>query len=480
MSGERKQIAWFFIMLLAGHEVAEATRMNKQRRSRAAGAETKAFQHVNPIQYGRRDGKVEDEWQAENGLCGSNWLFQCKKGPKNPNDESVRRCAYQPLAGDILTSSKCRVTDEWMLNGTPEKPPSWWLTMQVKLLKAKSAKLVASCGANNPNRNEKKCARRMQHILRSLRFIGKASKTEAFGELIPEQVNEAQDAANVARDQIAQVVFASPEKRSQLNRLAEALKKDQQGLQQNPKATITKALKVLQDDILPDDVDPTDADKKIQQMELEAKPADPEDEAALNARVKELQADVANAPSDLDDTFDNAIQEMENEVVVDEEEVLGNGTNSSLMQRREGDTVVQVLGFVAVVILMVLAIKFVAAVVWGTIVFWIFASIFGCTVAAIAPEDSVLHRAKRLATLQKGFKGASEVKPDPRAPQKSNLRLWGGCVVKWISMPFVLSFKFVRLLGSKFGWWKRGWKSSLIDAGHRALHPHVQELPSPN
>merc|ERR1719160_804688 len=170
-----------------------------------------------------------------------------------------------------------------MLNGTPEKPANWWLTLQIKLLKAKTSKLVEFCGANNVQINQRKCTRRMQHVLRSVRFIAKASEGDTFGELTPEQVKQAQDAANAARQQIGEAMFDSPQKRNQLNRLAEALNKDQKGLQQNPKATITRSLKVLEEDILPDDADPAVAEEKIKQLEAEAKPADPEDEEVLEA-----------------------------------------------------------------------------------------------------------------------------------------------------------------------------------------------------
>merc|ERR1719487_2405359 len=102
----------------------------------------------------------------------------------------------------------------------------------------------------------------------------------------------------------------SPQKQKQLTRLAEALQKDQKGLEQNPKVTIIRTLKVLEEDILPDDVDPAIAEEKIKQMELEAKAADAEDDKAVETRVMELEQDVANAPSNLDDTFDDTIQKV--------------------------------------------------------------------------------------------------------------------------------------------------------------------------
>jgi len=412
--GGKQQIAWFFILLLAGHEVVEAARIHKTRRSHAAG-----FQSTAPLPS---DQEAEAAWQAENAKCGSHHLFWCADGPKNPHDEAVRRCAKQPMSGDVRTTNEvCRVTDDWMLKGTPEKPSSWWLGVQIKLLKAKTAKLVESCGKGNPKNSARKCTRRMQHVLRAIKFIAKASKGDAFGQLTPEQVNEAQDAANDARVKVSQVIFDKPGKQEQVNRLVEALKKDQKGLQQNPKATITKSLKVLEEDILPDDADPAVADEKIQKMELEARPADPEDEATINARVKELEEDVANSPSDLDHTFDDTIEEAENGMI-EEEEALANGTNSSLMQLRDGETAVKVIGFVVLVVLVVLAIKFAIAVVWGLIVFWIVASIFGCSVAAIAGHD---RRRKKVG---------------------GSMKQWGGCVVKWVSMPFVLMFRGIKWL----------------------------------
>jgi len=431
-SGGKQQIAWFLILLLAGHEVAEAARMHKTRTSRAAG-----FEKAAPLPA---DQEVEAAWQAENKKCSSKYLFWCAEGPKNPNDQSVRRCAEQKLVGDVRTSYKCRVTDDWMLNGTPEKPTSWWLSVQIKLLKAKTAKLVESCGKGNPKYSARKCARRMQHVLRAVKFIGKASKGGTFEELTPEQVTEAQDAANAAREQIAQVMFDSTQKRDQVSRLAEALNKDQHGLQQNPKAAITRSLKVLEEDILPDDADPTVAEEKIKQMELEAKPADPEDEAALNARVKELEADVANSPSDLDNTFDDTIQEMENGIA-EEEEALSNGTHASLMQLRDGETAVKVIGFVIIAVLIVVAIKFAIAVVWGLLVFWIVASIFGCSVAAYSKDKKNL-------------------------PAKtSRMGYWGGCVAKWISYPFVLAFRGIKWLFSD-GSSKKGSKKSSLAQIH--------------
>lgn len=315
--------------------------------------------------------------------------------------------------------------------------------MQIKLLKAKTAKLVEFCGENSANVNQRKCTRRMQHVLRSLKFIGKASKGNTFTQLTPEEVNEAQTAADAARVQIGDAILSTPEKRNQLSRLVEVLKKDQKSLKQNPKAAVTRTLKVLEDDILPDDADPAVAEEKIKKMELDAKPADPEDEEVFKTHVKELENDMANAPANLHQIFDENVQKAENEVI-EEEEVLGNTTESSLMQRGDGkEAVVKVVGFVAIAVLLVMAISFAIDVLWTLLVFWIVASIFGCTAGAL------------LGGSDKEF-GVSD-----KQARRSEFREWGGCIVGWVSYPFVLMFRGLKWMAKKV------FKSSLaqIDAG---------------
>jgi len=423
----RKQIAWFFILLLAGHEVIQAKRfvktevseMNKSTKSQPPAPQVAA-------------NKAEAVWRAENEECRSKlFSFECNEGAKHALNATVRHCAKQPLSGDFQASTKCRVTDAWMLKGSAEKPTSWWLDLQIKQLKAKTDKLEEKCGAKNKKRSQWRCARRMQHVLRAVKFIGKTAKGEALKNLTPEQVKEAQDAADVARERIGKTIISSPQKQTQLSRLAEALKKDKHGLEQNPKATISKVLRILQENILPDDADPKAADAKIQQMELQAaKPADQEDKEALEAHVKELEQDTANAPSDVDDTFDDTVQEMDDDVAAGEAKQ-GNGT--SLVQLREDSTAVKTIGVIIIVILLVVAINALSAYIWGMLIFWIAASVLGCTVIAVN---------KKLCEDMNEcevFDGEA----------KSSLRWWGGCVAKWIAKPITLTFRATKWIYKK-------------------------------
>merc|ERR1719265_617576 len=122
-------------MLLAGSEVAQARRVYKHRTALQKDVErsSKSQRKAVPV---LSDDNAEQVWQAENKKCGTQYLYWCEEGPSNPHNGSVHRCAYQPLLGDILTTTKCRVTDDWMLKGTEEKHPNYWLTLQVNLLKA--------------------------------------------------------------------------------------------------------------------------------------------------------------------------------------------------------------------------------------------------------------------------------------------------------------------------------------------------------
>merc|ERR1712227_1103402 len=76
-------------------------------------------------------------WRKQNKACGSA-MFWCGEGPQNEYNKSVHRCAIQPLTGDWTRSTKCRVTDAWMLEGTKARPTIWWVHVQVKLMEAKA------------------------------------------------------------------------------------------------------------------------------------------------------------------------------------------------------------------------------------------------------------------------------------------------------------------------------------------------------
>merc|ERR1719272_2849132 len=93
---------------------------------------------------------------------------------------------------------------------------------------------------------------------------------------------------------------------------------------------------------------------------------------------------MANAPSDVDDTFDDTVQEVDDDVAAGEAKQ-GNGT--SLVQLREDSTAVKTIGVIIIIILLVIAINLLSAYIWGMLIFWIAASVLGCTVSALYKAD---------------------------------------------------------------------------------------------
>lgn len=452
----KKQIAMFLIMLLAVHEVAEAFRIHKQRRPRAAGfvSQFPSSESTSPLRLDCRlrgyvDGwltengqciqGVEAAWQTENRKCGSKPPFLwCSKGPSHPNQPWIHRCARQPLLGDIPGSNQvCRVTDEWMLAGTPDKPASEWLSMQIGLLNAKTSKLLKSCQKGSSTYSTWRCKRRMQHVLRAIKFIGKASQPSTSHELTREEITKARDAADDASKKIASILFVSPRKQELVNRIVRALKNDQRSLQTAPKARITRALKVLQD-ILPDDANLAAAEVKIQKMELEARPAVPGDQQDLRARMKELQGNAKgeNAPIKLGNSIDDTFEEIEWEMVEAEpEEAQRNLTeSSSLVQRRgRGLPVAVKAGFVVVAAFIVfLAILVVAPVLWGLLVLWVVGNVFVCSWDAYQLEGNF----ERANSMGLGMK-------------QSRARYWANCALEEISSPFILAWGGIKRLKSR-------------------------------
>lgn len=382
----RKQVAIFFIMLLTAQEVAEAFRVREQQRSRAEGFEAhmRSFEQTASSSHDIRlrgcvdgwqteKGKcihgVEAAWHSENEECGSKHPFLwCAEGPEHPTKPRIRHCASQPLLGDVPGSQEaCRVTDEWMLAGTPDKPSSLWLSMQINLLNAKSIKLVESCRKGSLTDSTGTCERQMQHVSRAIKFIGKAAKQGTLQELTPEEVTKAQDAADDARKKIASIMDFPPKNNLLVNRMIKALKNTGGGWQKDPQARITSALKILFS-LLLDDADLTVAEVEIQKME--ANPSVLKDQEAFEVTIKEPEGKGENAPTHLGNTIEDTSKSVEQEFAVakleqTQSKLIGNSQNnlsesSSFVQHSGGDrvTTMKCVKYVVIVVLILLVITF--------------------------------------------------------------------------------------------------------------------------
>lgn len=342
----RKQVAIFFIMLLTVQEVAEAFRIRGQHGSRAGPeAQMQSFEQtasslhdIRPrgcvdgwqTEKGKCIQGVEAAWRSENEVCSSKHPFlRCAEGPEHPTKPWIRHCASQPLSGDVPGSHEaCRVTDEWMLAGTPDKPPSLWLSMQINLLNAKSIKLVESCRKGSLTYSTGTCERQMQHVSRAIKFMGEAAKQGTLQELTPEEVTKAQDAADDARKKIASIMEVPPKNNLLVSRMIKALKNTGSGWQKDPQARVTSALKILFS-LLLDDADLTVAEVEIQKMEAE--PSVLKDQEAFEVTIKEPGGKGENAPTDLGNTIEDTFKSVEQEFAVAELEQ----TQSKLVQKSQ-------------------------------------------------------------------------------------------------------------------------------------------------
>jgi len=284
-------MAWFFILLLAGQEIAEAARMQRRVRPhpehRHKPKALSILKHAGPD---AADKQVEADWKAENRRCGSKRVEAnqvCNAGPKNHYDKSVHLCAGKALASDAAQPDPgCQVSDDWMLKGTPDKPTNYWLTMHINLLKAKTSnlpKVKNSCGEGMW-----RCSQHMQHILRSVRFIAKAAQVDGLASLTPKQRDTAQNSAEAAIEQITRSMLSSTSQQRLVKRLLQVLKKDEYALKHNAKATIVHKLKVLHD-ILRPNANLNIVEEEINKMEEQAKPAETVDVEAAAAFVNDLR-----------------------------------------------------------------------------------------------------------------------------------------------------------------------------------------------
>lgn len=436
ISVRKKQIAMFFIMLLAVQEVALAFRL-KPRRKRAADFKSASTPASASAPVLPRGHDVEATWERENFECNPSRFpglpfTWCSPGRENPNKRGVHLCAKQQLWGEkpgTWDNKVCRVSDEWMLAGIStrkeDKPPSYWLSMQINLLNAKTKKLVEHCSKDSPKDSTWQCKRTMQYVLGAIKFIGKAcggEKSGTPGVLTPNEdlVTNARSAADDASEKIIALVFPSKKKQDLVKRVVEALKSDKHGLQTDPITRISDTLNVLQE-ILPDGADLKGAEKLKDFLEKEAKLATTTaDEEALKLRIVDLEKNLANVPkpSDFDKADDYTIEKIEHKVVGAEGKGQGNSNpTSSLMQRRDDDTRKGV-GFAVLGFLIVVSLPAIVSYVWSFLIAWIFGTIFFCSVGNWNDQGTIEER----------------------------LRPVGDCVGDWIKKPFVLAYKKIKPL----------------------------------
>jgi len=268
-------------------------------------------------------------------------------------------------------------------------------------------------------KGSRSCLRRMQHILRAVKFISKASSEGVLASMSLEDQAEIQKESQLAQDLLGQSMM-SEEKMQLFKRLVVATNKDEHGLRTAPIATIKKTLLVLEG-LLIDDKQAFDKLKELENPELK-QPAVPEN-------VAEMAAEIQENPSNIVENIDGPAQSLDDAVNADN----ANATKfeGSLVQLRDGETAVKWIGFVAIAALLVLSLMYIGGVIVTVLLVWVASSLFGCAGWTLGRYSM----AKELGETQNGV---------------NSTRKFGSCVASFISAPFRYIFKAVKTVAPLF------------------------------
>jgi len=294
-------------------------------------------------------------------------------------------------------------------------------------MKAKAAKYQAECHEDK-KKGSRVCLRRMQHIVRAVKFISKASSKGVLATMSPEEQTEIQKESQEAQNKLGQSMM-SAKQMQMFKRLVEATNKDQHGLQTAPIATIKKTLKVLEYIVLSD---PVEALEMLKELEEETHPADPENVAEMADEIQKDSSSIVesfdNAVSDLDGTLNNEISDLEDNVNLTD----ANATEfqSSLVQLRDGETVVKWVGFITIAALLVLSLMYLGGIIVTILLVWVASSVFGCTAYSLGR-----------------YAMAKELGKKTDGPTKM-AGTAGNCVAMFVSAPFRYIFKGVKAVAS--------------------------------
>lgn len=246
--------AVFFIVLLAGHEVARGSRLYRQRVTHRTGSFWTGPEAVSI-------------WEKENDACRRKLHFWCADGQKHPSDKSVSQCAKQSLVG------QCQITDDWMLQGTSDKPVTWWLRLQAHVLGQKVEEFKMACDGVAVGSGQ--CRHQVGSILRAVKFISKASigtdiQPSKMSWFSPEEQQELKNSVVEAQENLASIAFpegSAGVKQSLLKRLVAAVSAQNQPAQ-NTTGTAMQLLQVVQN-LMSDDEHISVAEAKIERIEKE-------------------------------------------------------------------------------------------------------------------------------------------------------------------------------------------------------------------
>jgi len=373
------------------------------------------------------DALIEKAWQNENAQCGS--MLSLHTFCDAQQFQGVDKCASQPLKGDVRPSVKCRVTDEWMLKGSSEQPATWWVRLQVRLMKAKVAKYQKECHEDK-KKGSRVCLRCLQHITRAVKFISKASSQGVLAKMSGAEQSEIQKECQVAQNNFGQSMM-SQEQMQMFERLVNVTNEDQHGLQTAPIATIKKAMKVLEGIVLGD---PDPAEKMLKELE-EAKSdsADPEPVAEMADEIQQnpssIVESIENTVSDLDESINTAESDPEDDV----NRTSANATalQGSLVQLRDGEAVVKWASFIAIAALLVLSLMYLGGVIVTILLVWVSASVFGCAAYSLG-------RYSMARELDDKKKSGDRIKANGTI---KTTRVAVNCMAMFISAPFRYIFK---------------------------------------
>lgn len=376
-STSNKATAFFFILLLAGHDAA---RINQRSSVEAA------TRQVSDWWWRSEEGKgAEDVWRQENRECSWSWSrAMCTKG------DGKGSCAFRYLPLDTMPSHSCRLTDDFMLNETIKKK---YFLLQARLLSAKSKKFNRDCHSfsalNVPM--TLKCNRRGMHMMRAMEFLSKAQTKSLLESLTPE---EKQLAEIASEDSFSNLTAALGEDGPVLHDFQRKLKASLSSVRHKPKEVLNHIIKVCSTLTWGSEESRKQIREDVRQMDAvddgSAAEADNETIGELAKQLEDTmgkQVEVLNKQNAFEPQ--NRAAFNDNGKTVDSDSINDNMVASLLEMhvraQNENSNVVKAIVFVVLVLLLWNTVAGLAMALLNALLTWIFISLVACGVGTVVP-----------------------------------------------------------------------------------------------
>jgi len=172
------------LFIAASDPVAESKRMSENAFSGEQPAIESADSfslQINPTPLPKvTDKSAEELWRLEDNKClgYDTQSKRCRyKDEEIYSTLDMQMCEKHPMARDGR-SSKCHVSELWMLSGV-KVHVMWWAQIQKNILEAKMSKFEKNCMGEKFFKFDwvnGKCKRRMQHVVRAMNMLPKLTK----------------------------------------------------------------------------------------------------------------------------------------------------------------------------------------------------------------------------------------------------------------------------------------------------------------